>query len=183
MSQQFKASEIDRGEHKIPTSVRRQQELLEKINSSPVITEDVIEEARPQPEYEAYKKPTPTKDDLGLSKHVSEYIRNNLSTTESLISWYYGISNSKSKDHIFLGIPNFPIQVKVNALNAKINGNSLTVFVKSDNALEISLPIASEVVLHGKIGDVDLEQRKGLFLGEVAFDKNFLFKILIFVLQ
>lgn len=187
-------ADIDLGHHRIPDSVRRQAELLEKAQKAKPYkqqTESIMNDTIiPEPlEFNdpvpAIPKQKPTQQNtLPISKYVQEFITQHPKETEDLIIWYSNLKSNRTRVHpITLGIHGFPFKVKINPMMIRKEDNYLHVFVKADNALDISLPVASEVILDYNVDGNVVADSQGMFLGEVSFDKNFLFKILIFVVK
>ena len=188
-------ADIDLGKHRIPDAVRRKNELLkyaelstpsrEEVNEDPIM-ETFSGTVKSESNYSKASTSLDNKEDnkLPISGFTVDFIKRHPMETENLISWYSGIVSQRGgKNKLMLGIPGFPFKVKINPLLVKKEENYLSVFVKADNSLEISLPVASEVILSGEVNGEALTDTNGMFLGEVTFDKNFLFKILIFVVK
>lgn len=190
-------ADIDLGKHRIPDSVRAHSELLKAALSGKVQARtpqnkldytDTYKDDKEEEDYIIPSKPTPPQkivqeNHLPINKFTQEFIRSNPKETEDLVMWFYNITKNRSSNKLSLGIPGFPFKVKINPLMVKKEENYLSVFVKADNSLEISLPIAAEVILNGEVQGETMQDTNGMFLGEVQFDKNFLFKILIFVIK
>lgn len=175
---------IDYGRHRTPESVLKQARLLASVDNNNNISKKRIENTTVHNGADEAKDTTLQQTKLPISGVTESFIRNYPKEAEDLISWYTNIKNNKNnKNKLFLGINGFPIKVRVNPMLIKKEDNYLTVFVRSDNSLEISLPVASEVILEGEINGETLPVTTGMFLGEISFDKNFLFKILIFVVK
>jgi hypothetical protein len=186
------ADSIDRGAHKRPEAIIKKSKLLEKALSN------YQEEPRKEKEEDVFKsfemeevvekKEVKTvKNEYSLpllDRATTEFINSYPREAEEVIRWYSSIKNArKTKNKILLGIEGFPFKVKVNPLHIRKEDSYLSVFVKSDNSLEISLPVASEVTLEGELDGEAFDKTSGMFLGEITFSQNFLFKILIFVVK
>jgi len=192
---QSSPADIDLGRHRIPDSVRRQAELLEKAQnakSNKQVRERIMNDPIPADPLDfdgidplpQKTKPVQTAPTLPINRFAQEFIYQHPKETEDLIIWYSNLKSNRGKSSpITLGIPGFPFKVKINPMMIKQEDNYLHVFVKADNALDISLPVASEVNLDYNLDGTPFINSQGMFLGEVSFDKNFLFKILIFVVK
>lgn len=188
-------ADIDFGRHRIPDSVKRQAELLEKAQNAKTTSQPAEriknEDTLPEPfDFEemvpvsSKQKPVQPQTVLPISRFTQDFIQQHPKETEDLIIWYSNLKSNRSKSSpIILGINGFPFKVRINPMLVKQEDNYLHVFVKADSSLDISLPVASEVILDYTIDGNPVKNSQGMFLGEVSFDKNFLFKILIFVVK